>query len=160
MPQQLLDHAQVGAAGQQVGREAVAQGVGRGVLGQTGISGGTGSGVRGENVNSANAGHGVEGVTNGAGAGVRGAVTATNTVGLAGLFDGNVRVNGNLTVTGTKTGFHIDDPRDPARRTLSHTPVETDALTVVYTGNVRTGRDGRATVRLPAYATTVAGDWR
>jgi hypothetical protein len=57
-------------------------------------------------------------------------------------------------VTGTKSGFRIDDPREPANRALTHTPVETDALTVVYTGNVRTGRDGRTTVRLPAYATT------
>jgi hypothetical protein len=71
-----------------------------------------------------------------------------------------VRINGDLTVTGTKSGFRIDDPRDPAHRTLSHTPVETDALTVVYTGNVRTGRDGRATVRLPAYGEVLAGDWR
>ena len=135
-------------------------GGGFGVFGQAGISGGTGTGVRGENVNAANAGFGVEGTTNGAGAGIHGTETSNNAAALAGLFDGNVRVNGDLTVTGTKTGFRIDDPRDPAHRTLSHTPVETDALTVVYTGNVRTGRDGRATVRLPAYATTVAGDWR
>jgi hypothetical protein len=133
---------------------------GIGVLGQSGISGGTGTGVRGENVNANNAGFGVEGTTNGAGAGIHGTETSSNAAALAGLFDGNVRINGDLTVTGTKTGFRIDDPRDPAHRTLSHTPVESDALTVVYTGNVRTGPDGRATVRMPAYAEAVAGDWR
>jgi hypothetical protein len=133
---------------------------GFGVIGQAGISGGTGTGVRGENVNAANGGFGVEGTTNGAGAGIHGTETSSNPAALAGLFDGNVSINGNLTVTGTKSGLHIDDPRDPANRTLTHTPVETDAMTVVYTGNVRTGRDGRATVRLPAYATAVGGDWR
>jgi hypothetical protein len=133
---------------------------GLGVIGQAGISGGTGTGVRGENVNVNNAGHGVEGTTNGAGAGIHGTENSANAAALAGLFDGNVRINGDLTVTGTKAGFRLDDPRDPAHRTLSHTPVETDALTVVYSGNVRTGRDGRATVRLPGYAAALAGDWR
>jgi hypothetical protein len=133
---------------------------GFGVIGQAGISGGIGTGVRGENVNAANGGFGVEGTTNGAGAGIHGTETSSNPAALAGLFDGNVTINGNLTVTGTKSGFRIDDPRDPANRTLTHTPVETDAMTVVYTGNVRTGSDGRATVRLPAYATAVGGDWR
>jgi hypothetical protein len=127
---------------------------GIGVLGQSGISGGTGTAVRGENSNAQNGGNAVEGVTNGTGSAIFGQGTK------AGTFNGNVQINGNLTVTGTKTGFHIDDPRDPAHRTLSHTPVESDALTVVYTGNVRTGRDGRATVRLPAYAATLASHWR
>jgi hypothetical protein len=133
---------------------------GFGVIGQAGISGGIGTGVRGENVNAANTGFGVEGTTNGAGAGIHGTETSSNPAALAALFDGNVRINGNLTVTGTKSGFRIDDPRDPVHRTLTHTPVESDALSVVYTGNVRTGRDGHATVRLPAYAAAVAGAWR
>ena len=63
-------------------------------------------------------------------------------------------------MTGTKSGFHIDDPRAPTERTLTHTPVETDALTVTYSGNVRTGADGRAVVRLPSYATAIAAGWR
>jgi hypothetical protein len=111
-------------------------------------------------VNASNPGYGVEGTTNGTGAGIHGTESSNDPAALAGLFDGNVKINGNLTVTGTKTGFRIDDPRDPAHRTLSHTPVESDTMTVVYTGNVRTGSDGRATVRLPAYATAVGGDWR
>jgi hypothetical protein len=126
-----------------------------GVLGQAGISGGTGTAVRGENVNAANAGDAVVGVTNGTGAGIYGSGGTQ-----AGRFDGNVQINGDLTVTGTKSGFQIDDPADPANRTLNHTPVESDSFTVVYSGNVRTDRRGRATVRLPAYATRVAGRWR
>jgi hypothetical protein len=133
---------------------------GFGVFGQAGVSGSTGSGVRGQNVNAANSGNGVEGSTNGPGAGVYGTETSANAAALAGRFDGNVQINGNLTVTGTKSGFQIDDPADPANRTLSHTPVESDRFTVVYSGNVRTDGSGRATVRLPAYATAIAGNWR
>ena len=133
---------------------------GIGVLGQVGVSGGTGTAVRGENINASNAGNGVVGTTNGAGAGVFGTETSTNAASLAGRFDGNVRINGALTVTGTKTGFLIDDPSAPARRTLGHTPVESDSLTVTYSGNIRTDGRGRATVRLPAYAALVGEDWR
>src|SRR5215212_2329535 len=112
---------------------------GYGVIGQAGIAGGKGVGVRGQNVNAANGSNAVEGETNGAGAGIFGKGPT-----LAGLFNGNVHITGNLTVDGTKAGFHIDDPRAPAQRTLSHTPVDTDRLSVQYTGNVRTGAGGRA----------------
>ncbi|HKG03330.1 MAG TPA: collagen-like protein [Conexibacter sp.] len=126
-----------------------------GVLGQAGISGGTGTGVRAENVNAANNGNALEAVTNGNGSALfaQGRTTAAT-------FNGAVQINGDLTVTGTKSGFHIDDPRSPTTRTLTHTPVETDKLTVVYTGNARTGKDGRAVVQLPSYATAIASDWR
>lgn len=125
------------------------------VIGQAGISGGTGVGVRAENVNAANDDNALEAVTNGNGSALfeQGRTTAAT-------FNGAVQINGDLTVTGTKSGFHIDDPRAPTTRTLTHTPVESDALTVVYTGNVRTGRNGRAVVQLPAYAIAIARDWR
>ena len=126
-----------------------------GVIGQAGISGGTGTAMRAENVNAVNNDNALEAVTNGNGSALfaQGATTAAT-------FNGAVQINGNLTVTGTKSGFHIDDPRAPTERTLTHTPVETDALTVTYSGNVRTGADGRAVVRLPSYATTIAAGWR
>ena len=135
---------------------------GFGVVGQAGISGGQGVAIRGENVNAANAKNAVEGVTNGNGAGIYGQGRSDGGAftGTAGLFNGNVQINGNLTVTGTKSGFRIDDPRAPQSRAITHTPVETDRLTVVYTGNVTTDGDGRATVQLPDYATELAGDWR
>ena len=130
-----------------------------GVLGQSGISGGTGTAVRAENVNAANASNALEAVTNNA---TGSALMAQGRLGTgpAGTFNGSVTINGDLTVTGTKSGFHIDDPRAPTERTLTHTPVETDALTVTYSGNVRTGADGRAVVRLPSYATAIAAGWR
>lgn len=126
-----------------------------GVIGQAGISGGTGVGVRAENVNAANNDNALEAVTNGHGSALfaQGPTTAAT-------FNGAVQINGNLTVTGTKSGFKIDDPRAPQQRTLTHTPVETDALTVTYSGNVRTDAKGRAVVKLPAYASALAADWR
>lgn len=127
-----------------------------GVLGQTGISGGTGTGVRGENVNAANTGNAVEGVTNGQGAGILG--QGPN---LAGRFVGNVKITGNLSVDGTVSNpLTVDDPRAPTTQSLSHAPVQTDELTVTYSGNVTTDGEGRATVRLPDYATTLGSDWR
>lgn len=125
-----------------------------GVLGQAGISGGTGTGVRAENVNAANNDNALEAVTNGNGSALfaQGKTTAAT-------FNGAVQINGDLTVTGTKSGFKIDDPRAPAERTLTHTPVESDTLTVTYSGTVTTGDSGRASVRLPGYATAIAGDW-
>lgn len=125
-----------------------------GVLGQAGISGSRGVAVRAENVNGANTSNALEAVTNGSGA----ALFAQGTQ--AATFNGAVQINGDLTVTGTKNGFRIDDPQAPTERTLTHTPIETDALTVQYSGNVRTDDDGRATVRLPDYAETLARDWR
>jgi hypothetical protein len=125
-----------------------------GVLGQAGISGGSGVAVRGENVNAASSRNAVEAVTNGSGSALLAQAAQAAT------FNGNVTVNGNMTVTGTKSGFHIDDPRAPTERTLTHTPLETDTLAVTYSGNVRTGADGRATVKLPSYATAIARDWR
>lgn len=134
--------------------------LGIGVLGQTGISGGQGVAVRGENVNTSNPANAIEGTTRGAGAGIFGTETSTDAAALAGRFDGNVTINGNLTVTGTKTGLFIDDPRAPAERTIGQTPLDTDELSVFYSGNVTTGDDGRATVRLPEYAQAIASDWR
>ena len=131
---------------------------GSGVFGQGGRLGGSGPGVRGENVNPASTAAGVEAITNGTGPALL--ATSTNAVPTAGRFRGDVMIEGNLTVTGTKTGFLIDDPANPAEATLAHTPVESDGYTVTYSGNVRTGSGGRATVRLPEYASGLAGDWR
>jgi hypothetical protein len=126
-----------------------------GVIGQAGISGGTGTGVRAENVNAANNDNALEAVTNGNGSALfaQGRTTAAT-------FNGAVQINGNLTVTGTKSGFKIDDPRAPSQRTLTHTPLETDSLQVTYNGNVTTDGSGRATVTLPSYALAIAGGWR
>lgn len=126
-----------------------------GVIGQAGISGGTGTGVRAENVNAANNDNALEAVTNGNGNALF-AQGRTN----AAYFRGAVTIEGDLTVTGTKSGFKIDDPRAPSRRTLTHTPLETDSLQVTYSGNVTTNGSGLATVKLASYALAIAGDWR
>ncbi|MDO8210365.1 hypothetical protein [Conexibacter sp. CPCC 206217] len=125
-----------------------------GVIGQAGISGGTGVGVRAENVNAANDGNALEAVTNGNGSALYASGRTT-----AATFRGAVTIDGDLTVTGTKSGFKIDDPRAPSERTLTHTPLESDSLKVTYSGNITTGDDGRATVKLPSYAIAIAGDW-
>lgn len=131
---------------------------GIGVIGQAGRSGGTGVAIRGENMNAANDDNVIEAVTNGDGAALFAQGRAGS--GPAGVFNGSVTINGDLTVTGTKSGFHIDDPRDPEGATLTHTPIETDQLMVTYSGNVTTDADGLATVKLPDYAVVLGDDWR
>jgi hypothetical protein len=91
---------------------------------------------------------GVRGISSGAGySGIYGQNSSGN---YAGYFDGNVQINGNLNVTGTKN-FQIDDPLDPAHKLLVHAAVEAPQPTDVYSGNVQTDSRGIAIVRLPAY---------
>ena len=55
-----------------------------------------------------------------------------------GLFGGDLQVNGNLSVTGTLSkgggSFKIDDPLDPANKTLSHSFVESPDMMNIYNG--------------------------
>ena len=69
--------------------------------------------------------------------------------GLAGQFQGNVRITGSLTKA--SGGFTIDHPLDPENRYLSHSFVESPEMLNVYRGTVTTDQDGTATVRLPDY---------
>ena len=75
--------------------------------------------------------------------------------GLAGYFEGEAFVTGNLDVGGSITAatkdFKIDDPRDPAHKYLVHTSVESPDAETVYNGNLTTDAGGYATVALPAY---------
>ena len=61
----------------------------------------------------------------------------------------------NLTVNGTVSkgggSFKIDDPLDPANKTLSHSFVESPDMMNIYNGNVVTDHHGRAIVELPIY---------
>lgn len=78
------------------------------------------------------------------------AVLGDNTAGgNAAVFNGTVRVNGPLVKAGG--GFLIDDPRDPANRSLSHCFVESPDMMNIYNGNVDTDADGNAIVELPGY---------
>ncbi|MGE0480019.1 MAG: hypothetical protein AB7Q17_06050 [Phycisphaerae bacterium] len=76
----------------------------------------------------------------------------------AATFHGNVHVDGMLTKTGGT--FRIDHPLDPENKTLSHSFVESPDMMNVYNGNVVTGADGEAWVRLPAYFEALNRDFR
>jgi hypothetical protein len=79
-------------------------------------------------------------------------------------FDGQVRVSGNLIVTGTLTkgagSFRIDHPLDPEHKYLSHSFVESPDMMNVYNGNVTLDANGRATVELPEYFEALNRDFR
>jgi hypothetical protein len=75
-----------------------------------------------------------------------------------GFFGGNLTVNGAVSKGGGS--FKIDDPVDPANKTLSHSFVESPDMMNIYNGNVVTDRHGRATVELPAYFESLNGDFR
>jgi len=78
---------------------------------------------------------------------------ARGTATQAGLFDGDVEVDGDLDVTGTLTKgagtFKIDNPADPENEYLSHSFVESPEMKNVYDGIVTTDGDGFATVTMP-----------
>jgi hypothetical protein len=75
-----------------------------------------------------------------------------------GFYAGNLTVNGTVSKGGGS--FRIDDPLDPANKTLSHSFVESPDMMNIYNGNVVTGRHGRATVELPPYFQALNRDFR
>ncbi len=132
-----------------------------------------GEGVYGESVNGAGArgqsssSYGVHGEST-AGDGVFGHAFAanksgvyavnTNPAGYAGYFSGNVQVNGNLNVTGTKN-FYIEHPLDPGR-VLVHAAVESSEVLNIYSGNVVLDDSGGAEIELPAWFDAINRDFR
>jgi hypothetical protein len=80
---------------------------------------------------------------------------STNPDSFAGNFMGNVKIEGNLAVTGdvTKGGgaFRIDHPLDPANEYLQHSFVESPDMKNIYDGVIRTNGRGYATVHLPRW---------
>jgi hypothetical protein len=78
--------------------------------------------------------------------------------GLAGLFYGDVTVNGNLSKSGGS--FKIDHPLDPANKYLYHSFVESPDMMNVYNGNITTDANGDATVTLPDYFEALNRDFR
>ena len=78
------------------------------------------------------------------------AIFGDNTAGgTAGLFNGTVRVNGDLVTS--SSSFQIDHPFDPGNSYLTHSSVESPDMMNIYNGNVTTDADGNATVEMPAY---------
>lgn len=83
----------------------------------------------------------------------------------AGLFEGDVKVFGNLAVTenlnvtGTKN-FKIDHPLDPQNKYLYHAAIESSEVLNIYSGNVLLDQNGEAVVKLPAWLEVVNKDFR
>jgi hypothetical protein len=120
------------------GRSYNAQG--NGVVGYA--TGSDATGVYGESSNGAGA-YGIWGVS---------------TTGLAGFFEGNVDITGNVSA-GSKQ-FKIDDPLDPTNKYLYHTSVESPDMKNIYDGVVTLDANGTAIVDLPAYFQALNQDFR
>ena len=78
--------------------------------------------------------------------------------GLAGQFNGNVQVTGNLSKGGGS--FKIDHPLDPENKYLHHSFVESPDMKNIYDGNVTTDANGEATVQLPDWFEALNRDFR
>ncbi len=68
---------------------------------------------------------------------------------MAGLFIGDVSVQGNMAKTGGT--FKIDHPQDPANKYLIHSFVESPDMMNIYNGNITTDANGEAIVNMPGY---------
>lgn len=103
---------------------------------------------------------GVQGQANGGefSQGVRGDNGGSNTVGHAGVFNGRVRVVGNLVKGGGS--FQIDHPLDPENKYLSHSFVESPDMKNIYDGVVVLDANGEATVQLPDWFEALNRDFR
>ncbi len=84
--------------------------------------------------------------------------------GLAGLIEGDVKIEGDLDVTGvlSKTfgSFKIDHPLDPENKYLYHSFVESPDMMNVYNGNVILDENGKAVVELPDWFEGLNKDFR
>jgi hypothetical protein len=131
----------------------------RGGGGVAATGGGSGFGDGGSGVDARGgagdgAGHsGGVGILATGGIGENGAAT-----GLAGKFQGDVLVTGNLVKGGGS--FKIDHPLDPANKYLSHSFVESPDMMNIYNGNVTTDANGNAVVQLPEYFGALNGEFR
>jgi hypothetical protein len=130
---------------------------GVGVFGDSG----SGFGVVGESDTNA----GVFGNSNQSGIGVFGTSAGGTAVqgnssgsGLAGLFNGNVQISGNLSKGGGS--FKIDHPLDPENKYLYHSFVESPDMKNIYDGVAVLDARGEAVVDLPEWFETLNRDFR
>ena len=72
---------------------------------------------------------------------------------------GKVWVNQDFTVVGVKA-FTMDHPLDPTNKTLMHAAIESNEVMNMYSGNVVTDANGKATVSLPDYYEALNKDSR
>ena len=78
--------------------------------------------------------------------------------GFAGVFEGDVTVQGNLSKSGGS--FKIDHPLDPANKYLYHSFVESPDMMNIYNGNVTLDGQGEAVITLPEWFETLNRDFR
>jgi hypothetical protein len=76
----------------------------------------------------------------------------------AGYFDGWANVTGNFYAGGKF--FKIDDPQDPANRTMVHSCVESDEYKNIYDGTITLDQDGKAIVTLPDWFDALNTEFR
>lgn len=77
---------------------------------------------------------------------------------LAGLFGGDVEVNGTLTKSAG--AFKIDHPLDPANKYLTHSFVESPDMMNIYNGMAKLDGKGEAWVSLPAWFEALNANYR
>jgi hypothetical protein len=129
-------------------------GGGVGGFGGSSLSGNGGVGMGAVGGDGTGAGRsGGTGITARGGSGVDGAVN-----GLAGRFEGDVDVNGNLSKAGGS--FKIDHPLDPENKYLYHSFVESPDMKNIYDGVIRLDGNGEAIVAMPEWFSTLNRDFR
>ena len=136
---------------------------GVGVFGQSGNNDAVyGTSTNGTGVHGVGSGVGVFGEAGSYGVIARGSVgiyaapTTGNTI--AGLFGGNVQIQGNLSKS---TGsFKIDHPLDPENKYLYHSFVESPDMKNIYDGTVTLDQEGKAVVEMPDYFSALNQDFR
>jgi hypothetical protein len=136
---------------------------GAGVFGQSGSSDAVyGTSTNGTGVHGVGSGFGMvaEGSSYGIAAygsvGIYAAPTSGNTI--AGLFGGNVQINGNLTKS--SGSFKIDHPLDPANKYLYHSFVESPDMKNIYDGTATLDEKGEAVVPMPDYFSALNQNFR
>ena len=117
--------------------------VGTGIYGINSAVTGTGNGVIGS-VSAGGSAYGVWGINTGGG--------------YAGVFSGNVSVNGTLSKSAGS--FKIDHPLDPANKYLSHSFVESPDMKNIYDGVAELDESGEAWIDLPEYFEALNRDFR
>jgi len=82
----------------------------------------------------------------------------------AGIFTGNVQIQGNLSASGSLSKgsgeFKIDHPLDPENKYLHHSFVESPDMMNIYNGNAILDEHGRAWVELPDWFGALNKDFR
>ena len=78
--------------------------------------------------------------------------------GLAGMFEGDVNVSGNLSKGGGS--FKIDHPLDPANKYLYHSFVESPDMMNIYDGVVSLDANGEAVIQMPDWFGVLNRDFR